>query len=84
MTRRAQKRDNNGRVKVGHRFVDDNKVDGWLDVDGNPLPSGWYYFPCFPGCPQKNNAIGPFESAAEAVAAARRNNLLGGFLTSNH
>ena len=42
-----------------------------IDVDGNPLPAGWYWWACFPGCLPDSDPFGPFETEAEALADAR-------------
>ncbi len=35
-------------------------------------PRGWYWWPCFQGClPDSEDAIGPFDTEAEAVADAQ-------------
>ena len=40
-------------------------------VDIEPLPRGWYWWPCFPGClPDNEFPNGPFESEDEAIANA--------------
>jgi hypothetical protein len=40
--------------------------------DGAALPdAGWYYWYCFPGCLPDSDPIGPFETEAEAKAAAQ-------------
>jgi hypothetical protein len=50
----------------------------WLDVgsgtrddNGTPLPQGWYYWFCFPGCLPDSDPIGPFETEAAALADAQ-------------
>jgi len=35
------------------------------------LESGWYWWPCFPGCLPDGDACGPFATEAEALADAR-------------
>jgi len=39
--------------------------------DGAPSAAGWYWWPCFPGCLPDGDAIGPFETEAEALADTR-------------
>ena len=43
----------------GERTSED---DCWADSDGNPLPAGWYYWTCLPGCMPEGDPIGPFET----------------------
>ena len=33
--------------------------------------AGWYWWSCFPGCMPDSDAIGPFDSEAEALADVR-------------
>ena len=40
------------------------------DVDADEL-SGWYYWPCFPGCLPDSDPIGPYKTESEALEAAR-------------
>jgi hypothetical protein len=39
--------------------------------DGKPLPAGWYWWPCFPGCLPDGDPVGPFETEEEAIEDAR-------------
>lgn len=49
--------------------------DYWADDDGNPLPAGYYWQACFPGCmPDSEFPSGPFETEAAAFANAREEN----------
>ena len=41
------------------------------DEDGNELGAGFYWWACFPGCLPDSEAMGPFETEAEALADAR-------------
>jgi hypothetical protein len=43
----------------------------WIDDDGNFYPEGWYYWVCFPGCLPDGDAIGPFDTADDAIADAQ-------------
>jgi len=52
----------------GKRWAED---DVWADDDGEPLPQGWYWWPCFPGCLPDGEPIGPFETEADALADAQ-------------
>lgn len=45
--------------------------DCWKDEDGDPLPSGWYWWTCLPGCLPDGLPNGPFETKAEAIADAQ-------------
>jgi hypothetical protein len=40
-------------------------------TDDEPLPVGWYYWACFPGCLPDGEPVGPFETEADALADAR-------------
>ncbi len=44
-------------------------------VDGSPIPQpvphGWYWWACFPGCMPDSGPIGPFETEGLAIADAR-------------
>jgi hypothetical protein len=42
-----------------------------LDEDGEPLPVGWYWQSCFPGCLPDGEPNGPFETHEKALADAR-------------
>jgi len=42
----------------------------WADVDGEPLPAGWYWWSCQPGCLPDGEPNGPYSSEAEAAADA--------------
>lgn len=35
------------------------------------MRSGWYYWSCFPGCLPDSDPIGPYDTEAEAIAAAQ-------------
>ena len=47
--------------------------DGALesDVEGEPMPTGWYWWPCFPGCMPDSDPSGPFTSSHAAWRDAR-------------
>lgn len=36
-----------------------------------PLPTGWYYWYCFPGCQPDSEPNGPFDTEEDALTAAR-------------
>ena len=42
-----------------------------LATDEGIMPSGWYWWPCFPGCLPDGDPIGPFNTEAEALADAQ-------------
>lgn len=54
----------------GERYSDD---DCWADCDGEPLPAGWYYWVCFPGCLPDSDPFGPFDTEEAAIQDARDN-----------
>ena len=41
------------------------------DSDGEPMPAGWYWHACFPGCLPDGEPMGPFDSEGLAIANAR-------------
>ena len=47
-----------------------------LSEEAQKLPGsetiGWYWWPCFPGCSPDGDALGPFDTEAEATADARK------------
>lgn len=57
--------------EVFYRSLAENAADGWLDEDGAPYPEGWYWWSCQPGCLPDGDAIGPFESRADAIGDCR-------------
>jgi hypothetical protein len=42
------------------------------DENGAPMPEGWYWWSCFPGCLPDGDPTGPFSSEDEALADARQ------------
>lgn len=52
----------------GKRYSDD---DCWSDGDGEPLPTGWYYWFCFPGCMPDSDPVGPYDTESAALEAAQ-------------
>jgi hypothetical protein len=42
-----------------------------VNDEGEPFPPGWYWWSCFPGCLPDGEALGPFDTEAEALANAR-------------
>jgi hypothetical protein len=52
----------------GKRISED---DVWADSDNEPMPAGWYWWACFPGCmPDGDSPIGPFASSRQALEDA--------------
>jgi hypothetical protein len=43
--------------------------DAMIEEEG--ITGGWFYWFCFPGCLSGGPAMGPYETQAEALAAAR-------------
>jgi hypothetical protein len=39
--------------------------------DGEALPAGWYYWPCYPGCLPDGDPVGPFDTEEGAIEDAR-------------
>ena len=52
----------------GERYSAD---DFWMTHDGEPMPAGWYYWVCLPGCMPDSEPFGPYDSPEEAEASAR-------------
>lgn len=52
----------------GQRVADG---DCWADEDGNPMPAGWYWWACFPGCMPDSDPHGPFDTEEDAEADAK-------------
>lgn len=42
----------------------------WIDDDGKPLPSGFYWWSCSPGCLPDGDPNGPYETELEAQREA--------------
>lgn len=57
--------------EVFYRSESENRAEDWLDADDDPMPSGYYYWFCFPGCMPDSDAFGPFPSAEAAIASAQ-------------
>lgn len=67
-----------------HPFTDCNRAEGngsfevfWHKFHCGPLegslyelPTGWYWWPCFPGCIPDGDATGPFPTAEGAYLDA--------------
>jgi hypothetical protein len=48
----------------------------WYDDDGDWRESGWYWWPCFPGCLPDSDPSGPFDTEELAIADAREGGAL--------
>ena len=48
-------------------FCIDSDVGEYLDDDGDPLETGWYWWSCPPGCLPMSDPIGPFDTYQEAL-----------------
>ena len=51
----------------------DIEVFYWFDEEtdeSSRMESGWYWWPCFPGCLPDSEPNGPFATEAEALADA--------------
>lgn len=49
----------------------ENSERAAFGTDDDPLPVGWYWWSCFPGCLPDGEPNGPFETEAEALADAQ-------------
>ena len=58
-------------VEVFYQDVSDPDCVGNGDQEDGPLATGWYWWPCFPGCLPDSDPIGPFDSEDEALADAQ-------------
>jgi hypothetical protein len=59
------------RVAHGETVNAAGDVEFPCDEDGDPLPEGWYWQACFPGCLPDGPAMGPFDCEADAIADAQ-------------
>ena len=57
--------------EVFYRTLAENTEFETLDGDGEPMPAGWYWWSCFPGCMPDGDPSGPYDTEAEAIAAAQ-------------
>jgi hypothetical protein len=53
-----------------HDGADVEPGDCWTDEDGEPLPSGWYWWSCQPGCLPDGEPNGPFGTEEKAAGDA--------------
>lgn len=47
------------------------EADYLVGEDGEQLPAGWYWWPCFPGCLPDGEPVGPFDTEEDALADAQ-------------
>lgn len=47
------------------------EANGELDPNGEPYETGWYWWPCWPGCLPDGDPMGPYESEREAIEYAQ-------------
>jgi len=59
--------------EVFYRTLEENSEYGTLDGDDEPVPSGWYYWYCFPGCLPDSDPTGPYDTEQLAIADAKEN-----------
>ncbi len=57
--------------EVFYRTLAENTEFGTCDGDGEPMPAGYYYWFCFPGCMPEGDPMGPFKSEQAAIDAVR-------------
>lgn len=58
-------------IEVFYNDETDSDCVGNGDLEDGPLPTGWYWWSCFPGCLPDSEPFGPFETEDEALADAR-------------
>ena len=58
-------------IEVFYRTRKENREYGWVDSDEQPMPAGWYWWSCFPGCLPDSDAFGPFDSFQDALFDAK-------------
>jgi len=46
----------------------------WQDGEYQPIPAGWYWWACFPGCLPDSDPIGPFDTESAAIEDSQLNN----------
>jgi hypothetical protein len=44
----------------------DGSDPNFRDEEDQPMPPGWYWWACFPGCMPDGDAMGPFKTQEEA------------------
>lgn len=61
-----------GSIEVFYHDVNDNDGNALIDDDGESMPTGFYWWPCFPGCLPDTDGLpyGPFGTEDEAIADA--------------
>lgn len=58
-------------AEVFYRTEAENAEYGFVDSDGDPMPTGWYWWACFPGCMPESEPYGPFIAPELAIIDAR-------------
>lgn len=59
-------------VEIFYHAYDGSERTVWiLEGTDEPMPAGWYWQTCFPGCLPDGDPIGPFATEAEALADAQ-------------
>lgn len=58
--------------RVFYRTKEENKEYGFLDGSNDPMPSGFYYDFCFPGCLPEGEPFGPFLTEKDAIEHCRK------------
>ena len=48
-----------------------NSGAGLMGEDNRPMPAGWYWWACFPGCMPDGDPVGPFAGSYSAWRDAR-------------
>lgn len=60
-------------IEVFYVSSEDGAGMEWGNPDGiGRYESGWYWWSCFPGCMPDSDPTGPYETEAEALAAAQQ------------
>lgn len=62
-------------IETFYHDAADPECMGNGDMEDGPLPTGWYWWSCFPGCLPDGDPIGPFDTEAEAIADAQETNV---------
>lgn len=58
---------NSGCEVFHHDESDAEPGSCWIGETGNPLPSGWYWWSCQPGCLPDGDPNGPFDTESAAA-----------------
>ncbi len=54
-------------------YNDEHRPDHIRGEEGERMPSGYYYWYCFPGCLPDSEAYGPFDTEELAIKDAQDN-----------